>query len=409
MSANDSYGWVRGANYVPSYGATNVEEWNNFDPAIVDRELGFAERLGLNSVRVNLQYLVYERYPKRFLRNVAKFVELCDRHHIRPMLVLFDGCFGTSPSLESAAYWVASPGPDRTNPAFYPLGEKYVRDVLALFRGDSRVLMWDVMNEPTSTYLVNTDEGKKLVWDFVRHFCDYVHKLDSFHPITVGIATFDNADMIDCVDVLSMHSYNKDPEAFRKEIHTAREQAERVGKPLIITECCAPGWGQDYEVAMPIVREEHLGYYVWEVMIARTQFAPIAGLFYPDGTVRRISHAEAVYGGSVPGLVEKPDSEGVPINSGPPVLTLTGPSLKRMAASRTNKHTCAERLSLLKLLSLSSLFGQRNETIAAGVKEAEAMLEAGKTREAYIRLNELLQIAQPALEESASNATKQGQ
>jgi hypothetical protein len=160
---------------------------------------------------------------------------------------------------------------------------------------------------------------------------------------------------------------------------------------------------------MPIVREEHLGYYVWEVMIARTQFAPIAGLFYPDGTVRRISHAEAVYGGSVPGLVEKPDSEGVPINSGPPVLTLTGPSLKRMAASRTNKHTCAERLSLLKLLSLSSLFGQRNETIAAGVKEAEAMLEAGKTREAYIRLNELLQIAQPALEESASNATKQGQ
>ena len=86
------YGWVRGANYIPSYAATDVEIWKNFDPVVVDRELGYAADIGLNSVRVFLQYHVYDQQREKFLNDVAAFVDLCAKHGIRPMLVVFDSC-----------------------------------------------------------------------------------------------------------------------------------------------------------------------------------------------------------------------------------------------------------------------------------------------------------------------------
>jgi len=47
----DDYAWMRGANYVPSYARNDVQIWMEYDPAVIGRELGYAERLGLNAVR----------------------------------------------------------------------------------------------------------------------------------------------------------------------------------------------------------------------------------------------------------------------------------------------------------------------------------------------------------------------
>jgi hypothetical protein len=65
------FSWMHGANYTPSYAATDVETWLNYDPAAIDRELGYAEQIGLNCVRVFLQSLVYEHAPERFLESFA--------------------------------------------------------------------------------------------------------------------------------------------------------------------------------------------------------------------------------------------------------------------------------------------------------------------------------------------------
>ena len=40
---------VRGATYVPSNAVNPTQMWTEFDPVTIDRELGFAEELGLNS------------------------------------------------------------------------------------------------------------------------------------------------------------------------------------------------------------------------------------------------------------------------------------------------------------------------------------------------------------------------
>ncbi|KKL09172.1 hypothetical protein LCGC14_2568530, partial [marine sediment metagenome] len=46
--------WLVGCNFLPSTAVNNVEMWQRetFDPATIDRELGWAEKIGLNSCRV---------------------------------------------------------------------------------------------------------------------------------------------------------------------------------------------------------------------------------------------------------------------------------------------------------------------------------------------------------------------
>ena len=54
--------WLRGFNYIPSTSINTTEMWQaeTFDPATIDRELGLAESLGFNSVRVFLHDLPYK-------------------------------------------------------------------------------------------------------------------------------------------------------------------------------------------------------------------------------------------------------------------------------------------------------------------------------------------------------------
>lgn len=48
----DDYSWMRGANYVPSYAKNDVGIWMDYDPVVIDRELGYAAKLKLNTIRV---------------------------------------------------------------------------------------------------------------------------------------------------------------------------------------------------------------------------------------------------------------------------------------------------------------------------------------------------------------------
>ena len=52
----DSTGWLVGSNFVPSTASNQLEMWQaaTFDPQTIDRELGWAESLGFNTIRVFL-------------------------------------------------------------------------------------------------------------------------------------------------------------------------------------------------------------------------------------------------------------------------------------------------------------------------------------------------------------------
>ncbi|MGA7243654.1 MAG: hypothetical protein WBX19_10740, partial [Terracidiphilus sp.] len=96
--ANDWYArqpWPVGADFLPSTAINELEMWqaDTFDERTIDRELGWAEAIGMNTMRVFLHNLLWEQDPKGFQQRIDTFLTIASRHHIRPVFVLFDSCW----------------------------------------------------------------------------------------------------------------------------------------------------------------------------------------------------------------------------------------------------------------------------------------------------------------------------
>jgi hypothetical protein len=382
------FSWMHGVNYTPSYAATDVETWLEYDPEVIDRELGYAERIGVNCLRVFLQSLVYEHAPDEFLQRFDHFVTTADRHGLKVMPILFDSCFGVSPSLESQHMWVANPGPDRMSREHFEALDAYARAVVTPYVGDERIALWDVMNEPTATVLSLTEEGKAQIWAFVAHYCELVQKIDPSHAVTVGVAGHDNSNVADLVDVLSCHSYASTREKFREALSTTQSQARAAGKPWIVSECCAPGWGNPYEMVLPELREFKAGHTCWELMIGKNQFAPISGLLYPDGTVRRTSSLEAFMNRPAEGFAEKPDEQGMPI--APQRAGRLAEYVRFMARNPVTDTTWRERNTAVRALVVVNVYGADAAAVLKQWEEAREAYGRGDRAAAYEVVEDLL-------------------
>src|SRR5437660_812716 len=60
--------WLVGSNYIPSDAINELEMWqaDTFDAARIDTELGWAQSLGMNTMRVFLQDLLWSQDAKGF-------------------------------------------------------------------------------------------------------------------------------------------------------------------------------------------------------------------------------------------------------------------------------------------------------------------------------------------------------
>src|ERR1700720_2230463 len=60
--------WLVGSNYIPSTAINQLEMWQQatFDPDQIDKELGWAERIGMNTMRVFLHDLLWQQDPEAF-------------------------------------------------------------------------------------------------------------------------------------------------------------------------------------------------------------------------------------------------------------------------------------------------------------------------------------------------------
>lgn len=288
--------------------------WKDFKPELIDRELGYAQRLGLNAVRMFLQYVVYEADPKLFLERLDRFVEIADKRGLQSMIVLFDSCFGEEPALEKAdsKMWVNNPGFSRIAAPGWSRLENYASDVVKRFSGDRRILAWDIMNEPEADFNHVTRAERDQIWKFVRHFCRYVKETDPTHPITVGHAVVEYIPKtMDLVDVLSIHSYFPYEAWFQNDLDTAMGYGVQAGKPVIITEFGNPSVGQKYEAALDTIDRNRLGFFLWELMIGKIMFNNVQGLFYPDGSVRDLAPIARLLGFRV-------NPDGIPLKPSPP-------------------------------------------------------------------------------------------
>jgi endo-1,4-beta-mannosidase len=158
----DRTGWLVGCNYLPATAINQLEMWQaeSFDPERIDLELGWAESLGFNSIRVFLHDIPFRTDREGFLDRIDQFLEIADRHGIGVMLVFFDSVWDPFPQAGAQrpprpgvhnSGWVQSPGHEI-------LGDEsrreslapYVKEVVERFKDDRRVHAWDIINEPNN-------------------------------------------------------------------------------------------------------------------------------------------------------------------------------------------------------------------------------------------------------------------
>jgi hypothetical protein len=276
MREQADYGSIRGVCY----------SWGG-DQATIERDLGYAQRLRLNSTRIWLRYPSYWQDPAGYIEKLQNYVRTANAMGITTMPILWNGNKIDVSILERG---------------YLATGERYVADVVNALKGEEGLLMWDIMNEPTcNDYLrkatpVEKPERETKMWGFVRHFCEYVKELDPHKPITVGNTYIgDTEPTAEYVDVISFHDYLETRASVEDTYLQAAEYSARYGKPLINSELACLCRANPYDMALEICERHHVGWYLFELMV-HGYWGDVHGIVYPDGTVRDPAIVAAIYG-----------------------------------------------------------------------------------------------------------------
>jgi hypothetical protein len=285
--------WLVGSNYIPANAINQLEMWQeaSFDPVQIDKELGWAQAMGMTSMRVFLHDALWQQDAPGFKKRIDAFLAIAAKHGIKPLFVLFDSCWDPNPKLGPQhppipgthnSGWVQGPGAQAlADPAQYPRLESYVKDIVGSFARDSRILGWDLWNEPDNTNGGSYPDTSQARFDQVAALLPRVftwaQSADPTQPLTSGIWHHDHWERLDSLnavektqltqsDVISFHDYSW-PETFEARA----KSLEVYGRPLICTEYMARGAGSTIDTVLPIGKRRNIGMMNWGFVDGKTQ------------------------------------------------------------------------------------------------------------------------------------------
>ena len=79
---------IRGANYRGANAADTTDYWRHYDPQETERDLGYADKLKLNQLRVFVNQVGWSDNQSKFRKNLIDLAQACERHHIGLMVVI---------------------------------------------------------------------------------------------------------------------------------------------------------------------------------------------------------------------------------------------------------------------------------------------------------------------------------
>jgi hypothetical protein len=287
------HGWLSGCNFGPSTAINQLEMFqaDSFDAATMDRELGWAQSLGFNSVRVFLHHALWEQDSKGFLKRLDQFLKLADKHKIGVMFVLFDSCWdpyfqlgkqrAPKPHVHNSG-WVQSPGADiLKDAAKHDALKAYVVGVVGHFRKDKRIQVWDVWNEPDNKN--DSAYGKlepahkvELMLPLLQKAFAWTREAKPTQPLTSGVwignwgdaAKFNATEKIqfDNSDVISFHCYGK-----LDELQKCVDNLRSHNRPILCTEYMARPNGSTFEPHLGYLKAAGVAAYNWGFVAGKTQ------------------------------------------------------------------------------------------------------------------------------------------
>lgn len=267
--------WISGCNFQPSTAINQIEMWHadTFDPKTIDKELGWAQELGFNTMRVYLSSLVWKDNPCRFKIRLKKYLSIASKHKIRTIFVFFDDCWNEEstlgkqpdpkPGVHNSA-WVQDPACSlrQDTTTLFPLLEKYVQDIVASFKNDKRILLWDLYNEPGNNHGNSSIPLLKNVFKWAR-------QVNPAQPVTSGIWCFG------CKEITAFQAANSDVVTYHNYGNEQNQQScidmlKVYGRPLICTEYMARKRDSRFENIMPILKMNKVGAINWGFVSGKT-------------------------------------------------------------------------------------------------------------------------------------------
>jgi hypothetical protein len=283
-------GWLRGCNFQPSTAINQLEMFQaaTFDTATINRELGWAEDLGFNVMRVFLHHLLWTSDKEGFKKRLDTYLDISSRHGIKTMLVFFDDCWsdtarvGKQPEPKPGVHnsgWVRDPGTMiYSHPDTMKVLAAYVKDVMTTFKNDQRILLWDLYNEPGN----RKQFGKSL--PLLTQVFQWAREVAPSQPVSAGLwnnsAEFQelNHFQLENSDVITYHNYN-----YVDHHRNAIDTLKRFGRPLVCTEYMARRNGSTFQIIMPLLKEQNVGAIHWGFVSGKTNTIFAWDTPLPDG------------------------------------------------------------------------------------------------------------------------------
>ncbi len=287
------HGWLVGCDFIPSTAINQLEMWQaeSFDPETIDRELGWAQSIGFNSLRVYLHHMLWEQDAAGFLQRMDRFLDIASQHDIGVIFVLFDSCWDPSSNLGPQrapkphvhnSGWVQSPGADvLQDPTKHAALQAYAVGVVRRFCDDRRIHAWDVWNEPDNTNRSSYAEREPankvdLVLPLLEKSFAWARQAKPKQPLTSGVWVGSWADpaqlsatervQLDQSDVISFHNYN-DLESLKQCV----QNLQRYHRPLLCTEYMSRGNRSTFDPHLEYLKQQGVAAYNWGLVSGKTQ------------------------------------------------------------------------------------------------------------------------------------------
>ncbi|THF80378.1 glycoside hydrolase 5 family protein [Cohnella fermenti] len=299
--------WTVGCNYIPSGCINLIEIWQEYGfervAADMERELDLARSIGLNAVRMLLPFEVWRYQRDGFMERLERVLRMLDSRRMQLMPVFFDDCgrgpaenydplpsFGPQPEPQPGHHGggPAAPCPNSRNPHYHysddrtnwPDMKRFVQDVAGAHRHDSRVLAWDIWNEPGNSGKDGRGNCSSSLEAMEAAFI-WCREMEPSQPLTAGVWDFYHLDQenrrlgeltaiekraAELSDLISFHYYG-DLSGTRRLIDSLKEW----NRPLLVTEWLHRPFGNEAAEHLPLFLKEEIGCFHWGLVNGKTQ------------------------------------------------------------------------------------------------------------------------------------------